>query len=202
MSEASQFERLVEVMRTLRTGCPWDAEQTHLSLVTYLVEETLEVVDAIETGDDESLLEELGDLLLQVVFHAQIASETGRFDIEDVSAHIADKLIARHPYVYAGSEMPADLMESWEQRKVREKGRTSVLDGIPARMSALSRAAKVLGRAGRLGHSLEELGVEPAGVPPEQIGTELVRLAAEAQAAGLDPEQEARTALREIEKRL
>jgi len=193
---------LVEVMRTVRTGCPWDAEQTHTTLVPYVIEETLEVVDAIEAGSDEDLLEELGDLLLQVVFHAQIASETGRFDIEDVAARIADKIIARHPYVFADAQVPDDLMESWEQRKAREKGRTSVLDGIPTQMSALSRAAKVVGRARRLGHPLDELGVQPAEVDPTRIGADLLRLVVAADLAGLDAEQEARAALRALEARV
>lgn len=125
----SQLERLVAVMHRLRTGCPWDAEQTHLSLVRYLVEETLEVVEAIEAGDDDQLSEELGDLLLQVVFHAEIAAETGRFDIEDVAGRIADKLIARHPYVFADAEVPGDLVSSWERNKALEKRRSSALDG-------------------------------------------------------------------------
>ncbi len=189
-------------MHTLRAACPWDAEQTHLSLVTYLVEETCEVVDAIESGDDDDLTEELGDLLLQVFFHAEIASEQGRFDIEDVSRHIADKLIARHPYVYADAAVPSDLTSSWEQRKAREKGRRSALDGISEHLSALARATKVLSRAASLGHPVEALGVVPADVAPDQIGREMLRLVAAAQRAGLDPEQEARQALREVESRL
>ena len=116
-----QVERLIGVMHALRTGCPWDAEQTHLSLVHYLVEETCEVIEAIEAGTDADLVEELGDLLLQVLFHAEIASETGRFDIEDVATRIADKLIARHPYVFSDATVPDDLTASWEQKKAIEK---------------------------------------------------------------------------------
>ena len=103
MDEARPAElyRLAEVMHRLRTGCPWDASQTHSSLVGYLVEETLEVVEAIEAGTDADLAEELGDLLLQVFFHSEIAAETGRFSVEDVAGRIADKLVARHPYVFA-----------------------------------------------------------------------------------------------------
>ena len=110
----AELERLVGVMHALREGCPWDARQTHRSLVHYLVEETLEVVEAVEEGDDAQLVEELGDLLLQVVFHAEIAAQEGRFTIEDVARGISDKLIARHPYVFADADVPADLMGSWE----------------------------------------------------------------------------------------
>ncbi len=117
MSTQPELDRLVAVMHRLRTGCPWDAEQTHTSLVRYLVEETLEVVEAIEAGDDAELTEELGDLLLQVVFHAEIASETGRFDIEGVARRISDKLVARHPYVFTDADVPTDLVGSWERAK-------------------------------------------------------------------------------------
>ncbi len=197
-----QVARLIGVMHTLRSGCPWDAEQTHRSLIRYLVEETCEVIEAIEDGDDADLLEELGDLLLQVVFHSEIAAETGRFGIEEVAARIADKLIARHPYVFADGDVPADLIGSWEQRKAVEKERSSALDGVPSRLSALSRAHKVIVRARSHGLSDDELAVEPASVPPERIGEELLRLVAAAEAAGLDPEQEARDAVRRLEARV
>ncbi|MEA4943473.1 MAG: MazG family protein [Propionicimonas sp.] len=197
-----QVDRLIGVMHALRSGCPWDAEQTHLSLVHYLVEETGELVEAIENGDDADLLEELGDLMLQVLFHAEIAAEAGRFDIEDVAARIADKLIARHPYVFGEAEVPDDLIGSWERRKKLEKGRTSALDGIPERLSALARAHKVIGRARSQGHPPEELGVEPADLEPSRLGEEFLRLVATAEALGVDPEQEARQALRDLEDRL
>ena len=197
-----QVDRLLGVMHALRSGCPWDAEQTHRSLVRYLVEETCEVIDAIEDGDDADLIEELGDLLLQVAFHSEIAAETGRFTIEDVAGRIADKLVARHPYVFSDSEVPADLVGSWEQRKAVEKARSSALDGIPSRLSSLSRAQKVIVRARSHGLSDEQLGVAPASVPPEQFGEEFLRLVAAAEAAGLDPEQEARDALRRLEARV
>lgn len=197
-----QVARLIDVMHALRTGCPWDAEQTHLSLVHYLVEETCEAIDAIESGDDADLREELGDLLLQVVFHAEIASETRRFDIEDVAGQIADKLIARHPYVFADGDVPDDLIGSWERRKKVEKGRTSALDGIPQRMSALARAHKVIWRTRSHGHQPEDFGVEPRVLGAEAIGPEFLRLVATAEALGLDPEQEARKALRELEQRV
>ncbi len=142
-----QLERLATVMHRLRRECPWDASQTHESLVHYLIEETLEVVEAIEAGSDTDLREELGDLLLQIYFHSEIAAEEGRFDLEQVAAQISDKLIARHPYVFADTAVPDDLNASWERAKAAEKGRASVLDGIPERMSALSRAKKILSRA-------------------------------------------------------
>lgn len=198
----SELERLVAVMHRLRSGCPWDAEQTHLSLVRYLVEETLEVVEAIEAGDDRHLSEELGDLLLQVVFHAEIAAEEGRFDIEDVARRIADKLQARHPYVFADAEVPADLVGSWERAKAVEKARESALEGIPERLSALTRAHKVLVRARSHGLDADALGVPVPDDSVDDVGTEFLRLVARAESLGLDPEQEARRALRALESRV
>ncbi|MCW5953675.1 MAG: MazG family protein [Propionibacteriaceae bacterium] len=189
-------------MHVLRSGCPWDAEQTHRSLIRYLVEEACEVIEAIEDGEDADLIEELGDLLLQVLFHSEIAAETGRFTIEDVAARIADKLVARHPYVFADAEVPADLVASWEQRKAVEKARSSALDGIPSQLSALSRAHKVIVRARSHGLTEEQLEIAAASVPPERIGDEFLRLVTAAETAGLDPEQEARDALRRVEARI
>jgi len=202
VSTQPELSRLVAVMHRLRTGCPWDAEQTHASLVRYLVEETLEVVEAIEAGNDTQLTEELGDLLLQVVFHAEIASENGRFDIEDVARRISDKLVARHPYVFSGTEVPADLVGSWERAKAVEKSRDSALDGIPERLSALTRAHKVLVRARSHGLDPAALGVTAADVGPDSVGIQFLRLVARAEELGLDPEQEARRALRALEERV
>ena len=144
----TELERLVEVMTRLRHECPWDAQQTHRSLVQYLVEEAAETIEAIELGDQDHLREELGDLLLQVIFHAEIASEQAEgFTIEDVAQGIADKLVSRHPYVFATADVPADLHFTWEQRKAAEKGRTSALQGIPYQLSALARANKIISRA-------------------------------------------------------
>lgn len=198
----SELERLVAVMHRLRSGCPWDAEQTHLSLVRYLVEETLEVVEAVEEGDDEHLVEELGDLLLQVVFHAEIATETGRFGIEDVARRIADKLVARHPYVFSDAGVPDDLVGSWERAKAVEKARESALDGIPERLSALTRAHKVLVRARSHGLSPASLGVQASDAAAADLGAEFLRLVGRAEDLGLDPEQEARAALRALEARV
>lgn len=188
--------RLIEVMHTLRRACPWDAEQTHRSLVPYLIEETLEVVEAIEDGTDDALVEELGDLLLQVVFHAEIAAGNGRFDIDDVASGIADKLVARHPYVFASAPVPDDLRASWEQRKRAEKGRSSVLDGIPERMSALTRAAKVIARAGHHGVRV------PPSESTDDLGERILALVVQAHAQGVDAEQATRAAVRALEGRV
>lgn len=209
----SEVDRLVEVMHRLRRDCPWDAEQTHLSLVPYLVEESCEVVEAIESGSSADLREELGDLLLQVVFHSELAAEQGAFDMQAVAAGIADKLVARHPHVFPASskegddplgppktvaEVPTDLHATWEQRKAVEKGRTSALEGIPERLSALSRATKILSRARshRVPLAVPE-AVEP--ITDEALGKALLDLVVRAQASGLDAEQSARSAVRRLE---
>ncbi|WP_182560451.1 MazG family protein [Microlunatus kandeliicorticis] len=191
-------------MHRLRADCPWDAEQTHRSLVPYLVEETFEVVEALETvaGDTEAgdvqLREELGDLLFQVYFHAEIAAERGAFDLDDVAAGIADKLVRRHPHVFAGEDVPDDLLDLWERRKAVEKQRSSALDGIPD-MSALSRAAKVVGRA--RSHRVDvELDATP--ISADELGPALLALVARAQASGIDAEQATRDALRALEARV
>lgn len=191
-----ELRRLGEVMHTLRAQCPWDAEQTHTSLLRYLVEETAEVVDAVETGTDADLREELGDLLLQVFFHAEIAGERGAFTIDDVARGIADKLVERHPYVFSDAEVPGDLNQSWEQNKRAQKRRRSALDGIPASLPVLARADKVIGRARVHG---VEVGLPTDPLSPEAYGTEVLALTARAQAAGVDPEQALRAALRELE---
>jgi XTP/dITP diphosphohydrolase len=183
-------------MRTLRTGCPWDAEQTHASLVAYLIEETAETVEAIEAGDDAALREELGDLLFEVVFHAQLGSERGAFTLDDLARQVGDKLIARHPYVFADGPVPDDLMGSWEQRKRIEKARASAVDGVPEPLSALARAGKVVSR-------IRHHGV-PVALPDQLIdaatlGQAVVALVARAQASGVDADQAVRRAVRQLE---
>jgi XTP/dITP diphosphohydrolase len=191
-----QLRRLLAVMHALRAGCPWDREQTHVSLLHYLVEETAEVVDAVETGTDDDLREELGDLLLQIAFHSEIASERDAFDIDDVARGISEKLIARHPHVFAGQEAPADLNVVWEQRKKVEKKRDSSLDGIPVSLPVLARANKVIMRA--RSHDVPlDLPTEP--IDEAAVGTELLALASRAQASGIDPEHALRAALRDLE---
>lgn len=137
---------LVAVMARLRRDCPWDAGQTHRSLVKHLIEETAETVDAIEVGSDVDLVEELGDVLLQVFFHAEIGRLESRFDIDDVAMAVTNKLIARHPYVFGDDEVPTDMMATWEGAKQAVKHRDSVLDGIADSMPTLARAAKVATR--------------------------------------------------------
>lgn len=154
MPRGERFLDLVEVMDRLRSpgGCPWDARQTHRSLVEYLVEEAYETVEAIESEDDPGLREELGDLLLQIVFHARIAQESREWDIDDVADGIITKLIARHPHVFgdATADTAEQVEANWHALKAKEKGRTSVTDGIPESLPALVRAAKVLARSGAL----------------------------------------------------
>jgi len=193
MTESAALDQLVEVMRRLRTGCPWDAEQTHLSLVQYLIEETAEAVEAIEAGDDQGMCEELGDLLFEIVFHAQLAAERGAFSFDDLAQGVADKLIARHPYVFADAEVPQDLMASWEQRKPR----TSAVDGLPEPLSTLARAHKVITRARHRGVSVN-LPEEP--ITAAETGTQLLALVARASAAGVDPDQALRLAVRQLEQ--
>jgi XTP/dITP diphosphohydrolase len=195
-----ELERLVDVMARLRHECPWDAQQTHRSLVQYLVEEAAETVEAIEIGDQDHIREELGDLLLQVIFHAEIASEQAEgFTVEDVARGIADKLISRHPYVFATAAVPADLHYTWEQRKAVEKGRTSALQGIPDQLSALARANKIISRA-RSRRVALALADDPTTA--EEVGSQILALAARAQASGIDPEQALRDAVRGLESRI
>jgi XTP/dITP diphosphohydrolase len=192
-----ELERLVSVMARLRQECPWDAQQTHRSLVQYLIEETAETIEAIELADQDHLREELGDLLLQVIFHAEIASEQARgFTVEEVARGIADKLISRHPYVFATAEVPVDLHYTWEQRKAAEKGRTSALQGIPEQLSALGRANKIIGKARS---RRVELVLPDEPTTAEEVGAQILTLAARAQASGIDPEQALRDAVRVLE---
>jgi XTP/dITP diphosphohydrolase len=182
---------LVGVMDRLRTDCPWDREQTHRSLATYLLEETYETLEAIDSGDYAHLREELGDLLLQVYFHARVAEEAGEagFTIDDVAAGIVDKLVHRHPHVFAGLDVTDadEVNANWERLKAAEKGRASVLDGIPPALPALALADKTVGRAARV-------GVAPGS--PDGLGERLLALVVEARAAGEDPEQALRDAVR------
>jgi uncharacterized protein YabN with tetrapyrrole methylase and pyrophosphatase domain len=187
---------LVAVQDRLRSagGCPWDAEQTHDSLVRFLLEEAYECVEAIETGDRAHLREELGDLLMQIVFHARIAEEDPQtpWSIDDVAADITAKLIRRHPHVFAegAAETAAQVEVSWEQIKAAEKGRTSAVDGVPLGQPALALADALWRRADRAG--LAD-ALRPDGA---DVGARLFRLAAEARAAGIDPEAALRVTAR------
>jgi len=146
--------KLVEVMQLLRgeKGCPWDREQTHETLKPYLVEETYEVLHALDSGEDEHFKEELGDLLLQIIFHAQIASEEGRFTIEDVAGSIVEKLVRRHPHVFGDTEVNGsqEVLQNWEKIK-KSEGKKSVLDGVPDHLPALLKARRVQEKVKRVG---------------------------------------------------
>lgn len=197
--------RLVAVMDRLRSpgGCPWDAEQTHDSLATYLLEETYETLEAIESGDREHLREELGDLLLQIVFHARVAAEHADdpFTIDEVAAGISDKLVRRHPHVFADAtaETPAHVEARWDAMKAAEKGRTSALEGIPTALPALSLAAKTMGRAERAGVAPAlpqvDLASDLTDSGETEMGDALLALVARARDSGVDPEQALRRAV-------
>jgi XTP/dITP diphosphohydrolase len=195
----SRLLDLVEVMDRLRAHCPWDREQTHRSLVRYLVEEAYETVEAIETGDRDHLREELGDLLLQVVFHSRIAAEDPDepWTVDDVAAGIVEKLVRRHPHVFAGLEVAGvdEVDSNWESIKSAEKQRSSVLDGIPLDLPALTLAEKVLGRADKAG--LARLA-EPAGGGGDDLGERLLGVVLEARRRAVDPEQALRDAVRRL----
>lgn len=161
---ASQMERFVEIVRTLRgpQGCPWDREQTHRTLLNCLLDETYEFFEAVENEDTGHMREELGDLLLQIVLHAQIASEEGSFTLEDVARGIADKIVYRHPHVFGDATVSSssEVVRNWEELKRREKGkeqRASVLDGIPHGLPALFFAEKVQRRVARVGFDWTEM---------------------------------------------
>jgi XTP/dITP diphosphohydrolase len=181
-------------MRRLRRECPWKREQTHRSLARYLQEETAEALEAIDTGDDEHLREELGDLLLQVYFHAVIGEETGAFTIDDVARGISDKMHVRNPHVFGSDEARADgagltaaeVDRRWQAIKQREKPRSSPYDGLAPQLSALLLATKVLERE-------PEAAVQKDS---DDLGDRLLALVAEAVDAGVDPEQALRDALR------
>lgn len=149
--------RLLRIMARLRApgGCPWDRKQTHHSLRRYAIEEAYELLDAIESRDEVGMVEELGDVLLQVVFHAQMAKERGRFDFEDVARALADKLVARHPHVFGRKKLrtPAEVLAMWHKLKHAEKGhqRPSVTDGVPRHLPALMRAQSVQKKVARVG---------------------------------------------------
>jgi tetrapyrrole methylase family protein/MazG family protein len=185
---AAELVRFDALVRTLRERCPWDREQTHESLTRYLLEEAYEVLEAIGSGDDDHLEEELGDLLFQVFIHSTIARERGAFTLADVARGIHDKLFARHPHVFAaapGETTTAhEVAAGWEARKRDEKGRASVFDGIPVALPALHYAGKVLRKAEGLGVAVDPGAVEVDG----ELGDALLRLVAAASATGVDPE--------------
>ncbi|MBX0299650.1 MazG family protein [Cryobacterium sp. 1639] len=207
----SAFDELVATVARLRapSGCPWDKEQTHESLVQYLTEETHELIEAIESGSSDDLLEELGDVLYQVVFHASIAAETPGedFDIQAVAARMTAKMVGRHPHVFGDAPLDRtiapttdDVIAGWDDVKAAEKPhRTSVLDGIPQGMPALALADKVIGRAQKIGL----LETDPPALLPidseAELGPILLAIVSAAKAQGLDSERALRTALRDLQ---
>ncbi|MEW1547400.1 nucleoside triphosphate pyrophosphohydrolase [Streptomyces tsukubensis] len=184
---------LVQIMDRIRDACPWSSVPTHQDLAKYAIEEAYELVEAIEHGDRDELREELGDVLLQVVFHARIAEEDPAepFSVDDVAATIVEKLIHRHPHVFGDEEAatPEDVRRIWLRTKAEEKARDSVTDGIPLGQPGLALAAKLASRVRTAGLDVPL----PAG---EGVGYELLALAVAAEAAGTDPEAALRAAAR------
>jgi len=203
---SSELIRLREVMDKLRSpgGCPWDAEQDHASLLKYLLEESYEFIESVEDNNRQAMQEELGDLLLQVYFHSRMAEEdaTQPFNIEDVAKSVADKLIRRHPHVFAGAlvDSSEDVFENWEKQKAAEKGRTSAIDGVPLAQPALPLATKVIYRLNKLNYDLPIS--EPISLPSEinqdQFGQILLGLISQAVEKGLDPEAALRSATKTL----
>ena len=206
------ISRLLAIMARLRdpkTGCPWDLEQSFASIAKHTLEEAYEVEDAIRSGDMDALRDELGDLLLQVVFHARMAEEAAHFDFDAVAHAISDKLVRRHPGIYSDAEIATveQQLASWEQIKEREReakraatgaksAKLAALEEVPLGLPALTRAAKLLRRAEREG--LGDLARESAGDTPAldeaALGDALLALVARAQSAGLDAEDALRAA--------
>ncbi|MFD4422685.1 MazG family protein [Agromyces sp. NPDC058484] len=215
VGETTRLDELIETVAMLRApgGCPWDADQTHESLVQYLVEESWELIDAIESGNRAEMIEELGDVLYQVLFHADIAAHTAGedFDIQDVAAHMTAKMVSRHPHVFGGertAETAADVVAFWEDLKADEKPhRTSVLDGVPRGMPALALARKVLDKAEKagvsadavLGESVTDAAATIAPATEDELGRMLFALVASARSQGLDAERALRHAVRAFE---
>ena len=206
------LRELVQVMDRQRSpgGCPWDARQTHQSLVEYLVEEAYETVEAIEAGDRDDLREELGDLLLQVVFHSRIAQEDPEdpWDIDDVADGIVRKLVRRHPHVFAdaSADTAEEVEARWHELKAAEKGRASVTDGIPASLPALVLAAKLLARsegvAAEVPGAQSGMAVVADLQTQEDLGELLLAITAAARSRGWDAEEALRSAARVHRERI
>jgi XTP/dITP diphosphohydrolase len=199
---SSELLRLREVMDKLRSpgGCPWDAEQDHTTLLKYLLEESYEFIESVENNDKDAMQEELGDLLLQVYFHSRMAEEDAKqpFNIEDVAKSVTEKLIRRHPHVFAGESVSGseEVLENWEKQKAAEKGRNSAIDGVPLAQPALPLATKVIYRLNKLNYQLpiSEPIKLPADIDQDQFGQILLGLITQAVDKGLDPEAALRTA--------
>jgi XTP/dITP diphosphohydrolase len=209
----SKLDQLIETAHTLRNpgGCPWDAEQTHQTLTKYLLEETYELLDAIETNNREEIIEELGDVLYQVIFHTDLA-QTGSlgepFDIQDVAEVAMNKMKQRHPHVFGTpeelekfkAETGDDVMLNWDNHKAKEKPhRNSILDGIPQALPALALADKVLGKAEKAG-LIDKTDEHPIPIQDEaDLGKLLLAIVHSARAKGLEPERALREATRELQ---
>jgi len=208
----TKLEELIDVAHRLRApgGCPWDAEQTHKSLMKYLLEEAYELIDAIESGSREEVIEELGDVLYQVIFHSDLAAQGSLgepFDIETVAEVSAKKMIGRHPHVFGTPEeleiyaatTGDEVMQNWDAHKKREKPeRDSILDGIPLNLPALALADKVIGKAEKI-NLLDPDAPGPFTVTNQaEVGAILLAVVSSARSAGIDPEQALRGAVREL----
>ena len=209
----SPVERLVEVMDQLRSpgGCPWDAEQTHQSLARYLVEETYETLEAMDSGDLLSLREELGDLLLQIVFHARIAQETdNEFSLDSIAQGVVDKLIRRHPHVFGDEKFESEeqLEANWANIKAQEKPRESVTEGVPAAMPSLQVATQLMYRARKIdapssdGTMREKIRETIPGVSKDSIRDLLVAVVELAREQDIDSESVLRAAMAEYRQQI
>ena len=204
MADQSALLELVELFARLRRECNWKAAQTHESLTRYLIEEAYETLEAIESGDPELLREELGDLLLQVYFHATIAEQAGDFTMEDIAVGLRDKLIRRNPHVFEAdgpsASTPAEIDAVWQAVKDQEKRRTHPMEGVARDLPALLYADKALARLARAG--IEPPPATEPGAPgpltSETLGERLLALVAEAHAADLDPELALRDAVHRL----
>jgi uncharacterized protein YabN with tetrapyrrole methylase and pyrophosphatase domain len=205
------IDELLGIMAKLRSpkGCPWDREQDHKSLRFHAVEEVYELIDAIDAGDDQEMAEELGDLLLQVVFHCQLARERGVFDFDDVARRIGEKLIRRHPHVFGDVTVKNvdEVWANWEKIKKAEKEgtrhhRASALDGIPRQMPALMRAEKLVKKARKAGLMEKAEAEGGRGASKAALAEQLFELAAQAQAAGWSAEELLRGRLKKVEREL
>ena len=210
MKKAPAISDLLKVMARLRspTGCPWDREQNHMTLRFHAVEEVYELIDSIEAGDDHEMLEELGDLLLQVVFHCQLGSERGVFDFEKVARNITDKLIRRHPHVFGETKVKDvdEVWANWEKIKRAEKhgtrhDRASALDGIPKHLPALLRAEKLVKKA-RKAKLLSETPAKSVPRKKKEIAEQLFAIAQFTQQQGWSAEDLLRGEIRKQERKL
>ena len=223
MGRSARGARLLELVRVMARlrgpdGCPWDAEQTHETLVKYLLDETYELLEAIEAGAPDHIAEELGDLLLQVVFHAQMAADASTFDIDDVAGRLVTKLVTRHPHVFGDVEVEGagEVVANWEVIKDHEKGRTSVLEGVPEALPALAYAHKLQKRAGKMGfdwddadgpadkvrEELTEVEQASTDAVEEEVGDLLFAAVALGRHLGVDAETALRKAARKFRDRL